>query len=182
MTKAGTGYVAAHYAAELARTDRSFPMSPTRAFAEKNPEAIVKDFRAAIDEAAEIVNNDREKASVSIANFTKQPIEIVRLNRPNLAAPDLKAEQFGLVARRDEAAGPVADRDRRLETRAAMILDLSAAPIERPRRDTLSERVAALVEADIVSGALAPGSRLAIADLAAHYGIGATPVREACRG
>jgi GntR family carbon starvation induced transcriptional regulator len=59
-----------------------------------------------------------------------------------------------------------------------MILNLSASPIEKNVGDTLSERVAALVEADIVSGALAPGSRLAIADLAAHYGIGATPVRE----
>jgi GntR family carbon starvation induced transcriptional regulator len=59
-----------------------------------------------------------------------------------------------------------------------MILNLSASPIEKNAGDTLSERVAALVEADIVSGALAPGSRLAIADLAAQYGIGATPVRE----
>ena len=59
-----------------------------------------------------------------------------------------------------------------------MILSLSASPIEKSAGDTLSGRVAALVEADIVSGALTPGSRLAIADLAAHYGIGATPVRE----
>lgn len=44
--------------------------------------------------------------------------------------------------------------------------------------DTLSERAAALVEADIVSGALAPGARLGIAERAAHYGIGATPLRE----
>jgi GntR family carbon starvation induced transcriptional regulator len=57
-------------------------------------------------------------------------------------------------------------------------LTLSASPIAKPAADTLSERAAALVQADIVSGALAPGSRLAIADLAAHYGIGATPVRE----
>jgi GntR family transcriptional regulator, carbon starvation induced regulator len=44
--------------------------------------------------------------------------------------------------------------------------------------DTLSERAAALVEADIVSGALSPGARLGIAERAAHYGIGATPLRE----
>jgi GntR family carbon starvation induced transcriptional regulator len=44
--------------------------------------------------------------------------------------------------------------------------------------DTLSERAAALVEADIVGGAFAPGARLAIADLALRYGIGATPIRE----
>jgi GntR family transcriptional regulator, carbon starvation induced regulator len=59
-----------------------------------------------------------------------------------------------------------------------MTFALSASSIDRPAGDTLSERAAARVEADIVSGALAPGSRLAIADLAAHYGIGATPMRE----
>jgi GntR family transcriptional regulator, carbon starvation induced regulator len=45
--------------------------------------------------------------------------------------------------------------------------------------DTLSERAAARVEADILSGALAPDSRLGIADTAARYGVGATPLREA---
>jgi DNA-binding GntR family transcriptional regulator len=44
--------------------------------------------------------------------------------------------------------------------------------------DTLSERAAALVEADIVAGAFAPGARLAIAELAGRYHIGATPIRE----
>jgi NitT/TauT family transport system substrate-binding protein len=93
MTKAGTGYVAVNYAGELARTEPIISYVAARAFAEKNPEAIAS-FRAAIAEAAEIVNNDREKASVSISNFTKQPLEIVRLNRPNLATPDLKADQL----------------------------------------------------------------------------------------
>lgn len=59
-----------------------------------------------------------------------------------------------------------------------MIAALGASPIAKTAGDTLSERASALVQADIVSGALAPGSRLAIAELAAHYGIGATPVRE----
>jgi DNA-binding GntR family transcriptional regulator len=44
--------------------------------------------------------------------------------------------------------------------------------------DTLTERVAAMIETDIVRGKFAPGARLAIAELVAHYGIGATPVRE----
>lgn len=44
--------------------------------------------------------------------------------------------------------------------------------------DTLSERAASLVERDIVAGAFAPGARLAIADLAERYAIGATPIRE----
>jgi GntR family transcriptional regulator, carbon starvation induced regulator len=59
-----------------------------------------------------------------------------------------------------------------------MILTLSASPLDKAAGDTLSERAAAFVEADIVSGALAPGARLGIAELAARYGIGATPMRE----
>jgi NitT/TauT family transport system substrate-binding protein len=93
MTKAGTGYVAVRYAAELARTEPIISYVATRDFARNNPEAIVA-FRAAIAEAAEIVNGDRDKASASIAAFTKQPLEIVRLNRPNIAAPELKPEQL----------------------------------------------------------------------------------------
>jgi GntR family transcriptional regulator, carbon starvation induced regulator len=44
--------------------------------------------------------------------------------------------------------------------------------------DTLSERAAALIQRDILSGRFAPGSRLGIMDLAEGYGMGATPVRE----
>lgn len=44
--------------------------------------------------------------------------------------------------------------------------------------DTLSERAAALVEHDILTGQLEPGARLAIVDLARRYDIGATPLRE----
>jgi GntR family carbon starvation induced transcriptional regulator len=45
--------------------------------------------------------------------------------------------------------------------------------------DTLADRAASLVEADILSGALAPESRLGITETAARYGVGATPLREA---
>jgi NitT/TauT family transport system substrate-binding protein len=93
MTKAGTGYVAVRYAAELARTEPIISYVATREFARKNPEAIAN-FRAAITEGAEIVNTDRDKASASIAAFTKQPLEIVSLNRPNIAAPVLKPDQL----------------------------------------------------------------------------------------
>lgn len=44
--------------------------------------------------------------------------------------------------------------------------------------ETLSMRAAQALERDILSGALAPGARLAVADLAQHYQIGATPIRE----
>jgi GntR family carbon starvation induced transcriptional regulator len=44
--------------------------------------------------------------------------------------------------------------------------------------DTLSERAAAILERDILAGKLKPGARLAITELAGHYDIGATPLRE----
>ncbi len=44
--------------------------------------------------------------------------------------------------------------------------------------DTLAERAGAVIEQEILSGSLAPGSRLGIADLAARLGMGPTPVRE----
>ena len=46
-------------------------------------------------------------------------------------------------------------------------------------RDTLAERAALQIEADILKGALAPDSRLGIMETAARYGVGATPLREA---
>ena len=45
--------------------------------------------------------------------------------------------------------------------------------------DTLAERTTQRIEADIVRGALAPNARLGIAETAARYGVGATPLREA---
>ena len=44
--------------------------------------------------------------------------------------------------------------------------------------DTLSERAAGLLQRDILTGKLLPGARLAIAELAQAYDIGATPLRE----
>jgi GntR family carbon starvation induced transcriptional regulator len=50
--------------------------------------------------------------------------------------------------------------------------------VEGAGTDTLSERAAGMLERDILAGKLLPGSRLAIAELAQHYDIGATPLRE----
>ena len=47
-----------------------------------------------------------------------------------------------------------------------------------PAADTLSERAAALIERDIITGNLGPGARLGIVELAQRYEIGPTPVRE----
>jgi DNA-binding GntR family transcriptional regulator len=45
--------------------------------------------------------------------------------------------------------------------------------------ETLSARAALAIEADILAGRLAPEARLGIAETAARYGVGATPLREA---
>src|SRR5882672_6336049 len=93
MTNAGLGSVGARYAVELARTDPIIFYAASREWAEKNAAAIKK-FRDALAESAVIVNNDREKASNSIAKFTKQPIELVKATPPNRSEPALKPEQL----------------------------------------------------------------------------------------
>jgi NitT/TauT family transport system substrate-binding protein len=93
ITKAGTGALGVHYATELGVVEPVISYAATRAFAEANPN-IIKAFRASIEEAAPIVNGDRDKASASISKFTKQPLEIVKLNRPSVASPALKGADF----------------------------------------------------------------------------------------
>jgi NitT/TauT family transport system substrate-binding protein len=93
MTNAGLGSGGARYAVDLARTEPIIFYAAARDWAEKNPDTIKK-FRAAIAEGAMIVNNDREKTSVSISKFTKQPIELVKATPPNKSEPVLKAEQL----------------------------------------------------------------------------------------
>ena len=93
MTKADLGYVGARYGAELARSEPIILYAAARDWAEKNPDTV-REFRAAIAEGADIVNNDREKAWASIAKFTKQPIELVKASVPNRSEPALKAEQL----------------------------------------------------------------------------------------
>lgn len=93
MTNAGLGSVGARYAVELARTDPIIFYAASREWAEKNAATVAK-FRDAIAEAAVIVNSDREKASASIAKFTKQPLDLVKATPPNQSDPGLKPENL----------------------------------------------------------------------------------------
>jgi NitT/TauT family transport system substrate-binding protein len=93
MTNAGTGYAAFRYVADLKRSEPIIPYVASRAWAEKNPEMIRK-FREGIAEGAKIVNSNRDKASASISKFTKQPLEIIKLNPPSYSEPALKAQNF----------------------------------------------------------------------------------------
>jgi NitT/TauT family transport system substrate-binding protein len=90
---AGAGEVAARYAVDLARADPIIPYVATRAFAEQHPD-VIKAFRASIEEAAPIVNSDRDKATAAVAKFTKMPIDLVRLTRPNVSKTELKGSDF----------------------------------------------------------------------------------------
>ena len=93
MLSAGLGSVGARYAVELGRTDPIIFYAASREWVEKNP-AAVKEFREAIAEAAQIVNTDRDKASASIAKFTRQPLELVKATPPNQSEPLFKPEQL----------------------------------------------------------------------------------------
>ena len=93
IANAGNGAIAVRYVAELNRPDVVISYVAAREFAEKNPD-VIKAFRASIAEGAKLVNSDREKASQSISKFSKQPIELVRLNRPQISEPSLKGDDF----------------------------------------------------------------------------------------
>jgi NitT/TauT family transport system substrate-binding protein len=90
---AGNGSVAAHYAAELHRTDPIIEYVVTRAWAEKNPQAV-KAFRDSIDEAAKIVNSDHAKAAEAQSRFTKMNIDLVKKSPPSFSKPALKADDY----------------------------------------------------------------------------------------
>jgi DNA-binding GntR family transcriptional regulator len=53
------------------------------------------------------------------------------------------------------------------------------APIQRGKHKTTTVKLAELLREDIVAGRLASGARVTVADVAARYGVGQMPVREA---
>lgn len=93
MLNAGVGSIGARYAAELNSSEPIIFYAASRDWAGKNSETIRK-FRAAITEGAALVVADRDKASASIAKFTKQPLELVKASPPNQPDPVLKPEQL----------------------------------------------------------------------------------------
>jgi NitT/TauT family transport system substrate-binding protein len=90
---AHNGSVAAYYVADLKRTDPIIPYVTTRAWAEKHPDAV-KAFRAAIAEAAAIVNSDHAKEAEAQARFTHMSVDLIKKFPPNVSKPELKAEDF----------------------------------------------------------------------------------------
>jgi NitT/TauT family transport system substrate-binding protein len=93
IAKSGSGEIAAHFLNEFALNQPSIAYIASRSFVEAHPD-VVRAFRESIAEAAPIVNSNRDKASASLSKFNKVPIEIVKLNRPDIAAPALKPSDF----------------------------------------------------------------------------------------
>jgi len=93
LNAAGSGTIGVRYALELNRSEPIIFYASSREWAAGHAATITK-FRAAISEAAVVVNSDREKASIAIARFTKQPLELVRISPPNKAEPALKGNQL----------------------------------------------------------------------------------------
>ena len=93
ITSAGTGTLGVRYGIDLARTEPIIVYAAARDWADKNADAIAK-FRAGLAESAALVNANSEKVSASIAKFTKQPIDIVKVSPPNRSDPTLKPEQM----------------------------------------------------------------------------------------
>ncbi len=90
---AGNGTVAAHYAAELNRKDPIILYAASRAWAQKNPEAV-KAFREAIIESAAIVNSDHAREAEAQARFTKMNVDLIKKFPPSVSRPELKTEDF----------------------------------------------------------------------------------------
>ena len=93
MVGAGIGHVVTHFVAELGRTEPVVFYAATRSFAEANAPLIAR-FRAAIAEAAVVVNTDKQRASIPIAAFTKQRLDLVQSSAWSLAEPRLVPADF----------------------------------------------------------------------------------------
>ena len=94
IVAAGNGAIAAHYAAELKRSETVIEYVAARDWAQKNPEAV-KAFRESIAETARIANENHDKVAEAQARFTKMSLEIAKKNVANLFKPELTGEDFG---------------------------------------------------------------------------------------
>jgi len=90
---AHNGSVAAYYVADLKRTDPIIEYVTTRAWAEKNPDAV-KGFRESIAEAAKIVNSDHAKEAEAQSRFTKMSADIIKKFPPSQSDPHIAPDDF----------------------------------------------------------------------------------------
>lgn len=89
----GTGSVVGYYLENLPERRPAILYSSTREWADANAEALAA-FRAAIEEAAAVVNENPEKGRQAIANFTKIPMEVLSTLKLSVSDPKIEQEQL----------------------------------------------------------------------------------------
>lgn len=94
ILEAKTGHLGPKFVSELGGDAPIIFYAATRDWATANPEAVQK-FRAAIAEAAALIEADREVAIASVAKFTEQKPELVRATPPSKYKPEITAEGLG---------------------------------------------------------------------------------------
>lgn len=93
IISSGTGAVAGYFLEKLPERRPAILYASTRVWADANAEAL-KAFRASIEEAAKIVNDDPEKGRQAIANFTKIPMDVLSTMKLSVSDPKIEQEQL----------------------------------------------------------------------------------------
>lgn len=93
IVKSGTGAVAAKILVGIPKGEPQILYAMTRAWAEANP-AAVSAFRAAIKEAADVVNQNPDKARAAISHFTKMPLDMLKTMKVSVSDPTMTAPQL----------------------------------------------------------------------------------------
>lgn len=93
IVTAGTGTVAAKILADIPKGEPQILYAATRDWAEKNPAAVTA-FRAAIAEAAAVVNQNPDKARAAISHFTKMPLDMLKTMKVSVSDPMMTAPQL----------------------------------------------------------------------------------------
>ena len=93
IVKSGTGTVAAKILAGIPKGEPQILYATTRAWAEANPAAVAA-FRAAVKEAADVVNQNPDKARAAISHFTKMPLDMLKTMKVSVSDPTMTAPQL----------------------------------------------------------------------------------------
>ncbi len=93
IISSGTGEVAGYFLEKLPERRPAIFYAATREWADANADALAA-FRASVEEAADIVNENPEKGREAIANFTKIPMEVLSSMKLSVSDPQIDQEQL----------------------------------------------------------------------------------------
>lgn len=93
MISSGTGKVVSYYLSEIPDGKPQVLLASTREWAEAHPKELAA-FRAALDEAAKIVNADPEKARKALSGFTKIPMKVLDTIKVSVSDPKITKDQL----------------------------------------------------------------------------------------